>query len=342
MASGAIQRHQSASGSECLGEKPPERGLLIAIAFGMLLPDKGVRRNPEERVEVVWAQGAELEEITLEQRLSIKHSRIYAEDACLSAPPMTKPDLTRRTFLKGALLATSAPLLSPHDPSAAARLTVVCVGGHPDDAESGCGGTLSLYAARGAAVTVIYLTRGERGIPGKSLADAASIRTAECDAACKIMGAKPIYFGQIDGATEVTRAHVDAMTQLLTTAKPDVVFTHWPVDTHMDHQVASMLTIRAWMGGAGAALRTSRLYFFEVNSGSQTEGFLPNTYVDVSSVVEQKKAALFAHVSQDGQGIWREHHEIIAQWRGREAGVPAAEAFVHLNRDTNLSNLPAT
>jgi len=252
---------------------------------------------------------------------------------------MTKPDLARRTFLKGALLATSVPLLSPHEASTPARLTVVCVGGHPDDPESGCGGTLSLYAARGAAVTVVYLTRGERGIPGKSLADAASIRTAECETACKIIGAKALFFGQIDGATEITRAHVGAMTQLLATIKPDVVFTHWPVDTHMDHQVASMLTIRAWMEGA---LRTARLYFFEVNSGSQTEGFLPNTYVDISSVVEQKKAALFAHVSQDGQGIWREHHEIIAQWRGREAGVPAAEAFVHLNRDTNLSNLPAT
>jgi len=56
-------------------------------------------------------------------------------------------------------------------------------------------------------------------------------------------------------------------------------------------------------------------------------------------VLDQKKRALFAHVSQDGQGIWREHHEVMAQWRGREAGVAAAEAFVHLNRD-QTSALP--
>lgn len=36
--------------------------------------------------------------------------------------------------------------------------------------------------------------------------------------------------------------------RLLAATSPDVVFTHWPVDTHMDHQVASVLTIRAWMG----------------------------------------------------------------------------------------------
>ena len=251
---------------------------------------------------------------------------------------MNERGVTRRSFVK--LVAASAlPLAPAPAESDAARLTVVCVGGHPDDPESGCGGTLARYAALGHAVTVVYLTRGERGISGKSLDEAARIRSAECEAACKIMGAKPQFFGQIDGATEVTRAHVDAITRLLAATKPDLLFTHWPVDTHMDHQVASVLTIRAWMGEE--TLRAARLYFFEVNSGSQTEGFLPNTYVDISSVVEQKKAALFAHVSQDGEGIWREHHEIMAQWRGREVGVPAAEAFVHLNRDDRTGSLPA-
>ena len=83
-----------------------------------------------------------------------------------------------------------------------APLRIVCVGGHPDDPESGCGGTLARYAAAGHDVTIVYLTRGERGIDGKSLDEAARIRTAEADAACKIIGAKPEFFGQIDGATE--------------------------------------------------------------------------------------------------------------------------------------------
>ena len=243
---------------------------------------------------------------------------------------MKNRDLTRRRFVKHSALAavTTLPLASTRPESAPAILKIVCVGAHPDDPESGCGGTLARYAALGHAVTIVYLTRGERGIAGKSLDEAARIRTAECEAACRVIGAKPVFFGQIDGATEVSRAQVDTMQRLLAAQSPDLLFTHWPVDTHMDHQVASMLTTRAWM-----SLHTPRLYFFEVDTGSQTEGFLPNTYVDVSPVLEQKKRALFAHVSQDGQGIWREHHEVMAQWRGREVGVPAAEAFVHLNRD---------
>jgi LmbE family N-acetylglucosaminyl deacetylase len=185
-------------------------------------------------------------------------------------------------------------------------------------------------------VTIIYLTRGERGIRDKGLEESAKIRTAECEAACKMIRAKSIFFGQIDGATEVTKAQVERMTSLLSAENPDIVFTHWPIDTHMDHQVASFLTIRACQALGDRA----QLYFFEVDTGDQSRGFLPNTYVDVSSVLEKKKAALLAHVSQNGKRIWEQHHEVIAKWRGREAGVAAAEAFVHLNRDSQFSNLP--
>ena len=56
-------------------------------------------------------------------------------------------------------------------------LNIVCVGAHPDDPESGCGGTLAKFVAAGHAVTIIYLTRGEAGITGKSNDEAAAIRS---------------------------------------------------------------------------------------------------------------------------------------------------------------------
>ncbi len=260
---------------------------------------------------------------------------------------MKKTNVTRRQFLKHSATLAGPTLLAANVlPAMAAEtkagatnarpLKIVCVGGHPDDPESGCAGTLARYAEAGQAVTIIYLTRGERGIPGKSNDEAAAIRTAECEAACKIIGAKPVFAGQIDGDTEMNKARVEALNKLLASEEPDVVFTHWPIDTHMDHQVASFLTIRAYL----ALPRRPQLYFFEVNSGSQTQGFTPNVYLDITPVREKKKAALFAHRSQDGEGIWRTHHEIIANFRGREAGVAAAEAFVHLNRDSKTNKLP--
>ena len=95
------------------------------------------------------------------------------------------------------------------------KLQIVCVGAHPDDPESGCGGTLARYAARGHTVTIIYLTRGEAGIPGKTHDEAAGIRTDEAEKACRILGARPLFAGQIDGSTEISNARYEAFDTLL-------------------------------------------------------------------------------------------------------------------------------
>lgn len=238
----------------------------------------------------------------------------------------------RRGFL---FAAGAAPALLTAERSPR-PLKVVCVGAHPDDPESGCGGTLARYSAEGHKVTVLYLTRGERGIPGKSLAEAARIRTAEAEIACKILGATPRFAGQIDGEAEYNAARLQAFLPLLQAEAPDVVFAQWPIDSHPDHQVGSMLAQRAYF----AAKTKFVLYFYEVDSGFQSLGFHPTHYVDITAVREKKKAALFAHKSQDGEAIYREHHEIMENYRGREGGVPAAEAFVRLARDGRIDLLP--
>jgi LmbE family N-acetylglucosaminyl deacetylase len=255
---------------------------------------------------------------------------------------MSVTRISRRDFAtrSAAELAVLPPVLATGaaaQPADSKRpLHVVCVGGHPDDPESGCGGTLARYAERGHRVTIIYLTRGEAGIRGKSYEEAAAIRTAEAEVACKILGAKPVFAGQIDGATEVNRQRTEALTALVLAEEPDVLLTHWPIDTHPDHQAASFLTIRAHFSLG----RRSSLYFFEVNAGYQTMGLQPSTYVDITSVRERKKAALFAHRSQGGEEIYRNHHEIMENFRGRESGVAAAEAFASLPRNDVKLGLP--
>jgi LmbE family N-acetylglucosaminyl deacetylase len=215
-------------------------------------------------------------------------------------------------------------------------LSVVCVGAHPDDPEESSFGTLARYAEVGHHITVIYLTRGERGIAGKSLAEAAAIRTAEAEAACRIIGAKAVFAGQIDGDTEVNRERIAEFSELLDAQTPDLVITHWPMDTHADHLTASFLTQRAYLN----TLRPFRLYFFEVHTGFQTLGFGPQIYVDITSTRAKKQAALFSHKSQNGEAIYRQHHELIERFRGREIGTEAAEAFLPMARDTRRSGLP--
>lgn len=150
----------------------------------------------------------------------------------LTAVPPPHRDLTaplpsRRTLLAG--MASALGLAVPQrasqalpvgsearieDTLAKKSLSVVCVGVHPDDPEESSFGTRARYGEAGHHVTVIYLTRGERGIPGQSLEEAAAIRTAEAEAACRIIGAKAVFAGQVDGDTAVNRKRIAEFSDL--------------------------------------------------------------------------------------------------------------------------------
>src|SRR5690348_13173607 len=97
---------------------------------------------------------------------------------------------TRRQLLRGssALVADAlaAPAGAEEEPKAT-KLKVLVAGAHPDDPESGCGGAIARYVDRGHEVAILYLTRGEAGIKGKSNDEAATIRTAEAKKACAIL-----------------------------------------------------------------------------------------------------------------------------------------------------------
>ncbi len=241
--------------------------------------------------------------------------------------------INRRTFTKNsaaALLSFSLASFAAAPASSEQQLKFVCVGGHPDDPESGCGGTLAKLTSAGHNVTIIYLTRGEAGIPGKPHAEAAAIRTREAEAASRILRAKAIFAGQVDGDTIVNNEWVEKMNALLASEEPDVVFTHWPIDQHKDHQVASLLTIQSWMRLG----RSFPLYFFEVCTGSQTTGFHPTDFVDISAYQEQKRRAVYCHTSQNPDGIYLAddcNHAAMEQFRGIEINARAAEAFVKMD-----------
>lgn len=241
---------------------------------------------------------------------------------------------SRRQFIKETAAITgfvSLPsLLKAQNQKGAEMKKIVCVGGHPDDPESGCGGTLARLVNAGHEVTVIYLTKGETGIPGKSREEAGAIREKEAINACRILKAKPVFAGQINGSSVVDNESINKMKQLITDEKPDIVFTHWPVDAHKDHQAASFLTIQTWM----LTPQKFVLSFYEVCAGEQTIVFHPTDYVDITDTQEQKRQAVFCHVSQDPPGIYSCGHAAMEDFRGRELGVKAGEAFIRMNGRT--------
>jgi LmbE family N-acetylglucosaminyl deacetylase len=254
---------------------------------------------------------------------------------------LSRRNLLRKSVSAAGSLALAVPPAEAlvRGPSEGATLTprklkIVVAGAHPDDPETGCGGTMARFSDLGHEVVTLYLTRGEGGIEGKSYQEAGTIRTREAQKACEILKARPVFAGQVDGKVEVNRSRYDEYRKILEAEDPDAIFAHWPIDTHPDHRANSLLVYDAWVKmGKKAAL-----YYFEVMTGTQSSNFWPTHYVDITATEARKRAACFAHASQEPEELYGIHDE-MNRFRGAEFGCKYAEAFVHHVQSPELAIL---
>ena len=146
------------------------------------------------------------------------------------------------------------------------------IGAHPDDNESCAGGTMILLRQQGCQVVSVYFTSGERGIPGISLDEAATIRRKELAEACQVMGVRYRLMTQIDGAAEVNAERYKEMLQVIEEEQPDVVFTHWPIDSHLEavRQDLRPLLLRGGNGHAVQKFHPRRVREHHVGRGAKT------------------------------------------------------------------------
>jgi len=211
-------------------------------------------------------------------------------------------------------------------------LKVVITGGHPGDPECGCGGTIARYTDLGHEVVLLYLNRGEGYCGGRPLSQCAAIRTAEAQTACRILKARAAFAGQIDGRAVLDEEHYASFARQLAAENPDIVFTQWPIDRHRDHRAVSSLVLDAWLKSAGKFA----LYYYEV--AEDTMSYSPSDYVDITAVEPRRRAACYAHVSQQPDK-WYPKQVEITRFRGVESGFAQAEAFLR-HRESKPAPLP--
>jgi LmbE family N-acetylglucosaminyl deacetylase len=217
------------------------------------------------------------------------------------------------------------------------KLKVIVAGGHPGDPEYGCGGMIARYTDLGHEVVLLYLNRGDSGYLEKPVPDTKPVRMAEAAKACEILKARPLYDSQLNGKAVVDNAHYEEFRKLLEAEKPDVLFTHWPIDNHRDHRAASVLVYDAWL----KMRPRPALYYYEVSNGEDTVMFAPTDYVDITPVEERKKLACFAHASQTPDRYYALQSQ-VTRFRGIESGHEQAEGYVrHPQSPRNLLPMEA-
>jgi len=229
-----------------------------------------------------------------------------------------------------ALGAAEQKSLKPDAPQR--KLKAIFAGGHPGDPEYGCGGTIARYSDMGHDVILLYLNRGDWGFLEKPLESPRADRVAEAQNACRILKARPLFAGQLNGKAVVDRQHADEMQKLLEAEKPDVLFTQWPIDNHADHRATFALVYEAWLRmGKKAAL-----YFYEVSNGEDTLMFAPTHYVDITATQTRKHDACYAHASQSPDRYYEMQLQAMV-FRGLESGYKYAEGYIrHVHSPANV------
>jgi LmbE family N-acetylglucosaminyl deacetylase len=233
--------------------------------------------------------------------------------------PFKRRDMLGRIGSWWSAFAVRVPLVEP-PPEPQRRHKVIVTGGHPGDPEYGCGGTIARFADLGHDVVLLYLNDG---VPSGKPKDGR--RVAEAGTACEILKARPLFIGQVDGDAVIDRAHYEAFRKILEAERPDVVFTHWPIDNHADHRAMSMLVYDAWL----RLKKSFAVYYYEVSNGEDTVQFAPTHYVDISATEPRKRQSCFAHASQAPERFYALQAQ-VTRLRGIERGCRLAEGFIRL------------
>lgn len=221
---------------------------------------------------------------------------------------------------------------------------ILVVAAHPDDLETGCGGTLALLIKRGAQVALVLGTDGDIGThdPQYTRESLGEVRRKETLDGAAALGFSDDFFlggkeGRHDGELVADLTLRAEVAQVYRQWQPDTVFTfdpYWAGQAHPDHTAAGRAAVDAYMPSKmelyhaeqltdGVKVADVKRFFFF--GGSNREGEIT---VDISSAWAKKVTATRCHVSQFGQK--EEALTWLEEWNretGRCCGLEFAEAF---------------
>ncbi len=218
------------------------------------------------------------------------------------------------------------------------------ISAHPDDPDFGAAGTLARLVDGGSRVTIVICTDGSEGGEDPTVLDAelSRVRYAEQCAAAAELGINDVVFlGHPDGRLEHTLEFRREITALIRKHRPDLVLTHVPainLDSpiggyHPDHLAVGQATLAS----VYPAARNPRAFRELLDEGLEAwkvkEVWIPtwnqgDFFVDISSTVDRKIAALRRHESQfQNWENWEQNLRDRMKQIGEKSGYEYAEGF---------------
>jgi LmbE family N-acetylglucosaminyl deacetylase len=192
-------------------------------------------------------------------------------------------------------------------------MKILAVGAHPDDIEFGCFGTLSYYTSKKHEIFLVLFSSGEK--LGKR-----EIRENESKTSANLINAKIKFFRFPDTNINANSNNIDKFRDYVNKIKPDILFTHYPEDTHQDHRNTTSICLSS---------RNSfkRILFYE---GPTSNNFSPNVFYVINEHFNKKIEGLKKHKSQQVRPYLNlEAISGLARYRAYQCGMfgTLCEAF---------------
>jgi 4-oxalomesaconate hydratase len=226
-------------------------------------------------------------------------------------------------------------MTAPRGAAAGTDGAVLVVSAHAGDFVWRAGGAMALAASRGAAVTVLCLTFGERGESarawrdGMDLEEIKKLRRTEAATAAEVLGAAIEFLDAGDYPLAESAELVDQIVRCYRRVEPAVVLTHSLADPYNpDHPAAARMALQARVlaqaagyDAPGQPLGAPPVFMFEPHQPEQCE-FKPEVLLDITGVFAIKRRAMECLVAQ--QHMW-DYYTDLARRRGvqlrRNAGA---------------------
>jgi 4-oxalomesaconate hydratase len=222
---------------------------------------------------------------------------------------------------------------------------LLVIGAHSADFVWRAGGVVAVTTSGGGEARVLALSYGERGEsgelwkePGQTVERVKESRHGEAERAATALGAE---FECLDLGDYPLELHGDALVTLADRIRdfaPDVVLTHTDRDPFNPDHAAAFFAVeraRALAAGAGvpsafATVEPPELLLFEPHQ-PELCNFVPTTFVDITPVIERKRAAM---AEMKAQAYLVTYYDQRAEQRGNHArrssgdsSIRYAEAF---------------
>jgi len=207
---------------------------------------------------------------------------------------------------------------------------LLVVGAHSADFVWRAAGTIAVITSHGGSADVIALSYGERGEsgelwnePNQSVENVKRIRHEEAEKAAAAVGATFRCLDLGDYPLNISDEALEQLVDLFRQLRPNIIITHTPVDPfNPDHPVAHQAVQRGRILASGAGVSSAfkhidppDFYLFEPHQPELCD-FNPNTFIDITPVMDKKLAAMSA---MQAQSYLQSYYSELAARRGNHA-----------------------